>query len=61
MITNEILGQYKTWKAGNGIVTRLPKTWCESLGISPGDKLEISTNEKGYLIIKTIEEGGNSG
>ena len=48
------LGKRKTWKAGNSLVTSLPKVWCLSVGIDENNSVKMKMNEKGWLIIRPV-------
>ena len=41
----------QVWPWGNSLAVRLPKAVVESLGLKPGDQLEIVSTHAGHMVI----------
>jgi len=47
----------KLRKMNSTFMVTVPRVWVDSLGIDVGDQLEISTNERGWLILRPAGAG----
>jgi len=52
-------GKRKIGRKSNGFWITLPRMWCVSNDVKPGDSVEIEMNDEGLLIITVGEDGQN--